>query len=125
MWLQPSTAHHLLLALIPQSSTGSAGGTIQASPGPGNTEHQTRSEYSETYGKVYSSNEDEAAQEARNNTNAANLAEHNAKGQTLQTTGGIEGAWQHANAKLSFSEQRLVDCSRMNLFFLIVHQFID
>ena len=84
-----------------------------ASPGPGNTEHQSRSEYMDTYGKVYNSDDDEAAHEAWYNANAAYSAEHNAKGLTIHANGGIEGAWQHASAKLSLSEQRLVECFRM------------
>ena len=45
------------------TSTGNAGGTIKSSPGLGNTEHQSRSEYKDTYGKVYNGDEDDAAHE--------------------------------------------------------------
>ena len=95
------------------ASTGSAGGTIKASIGPGNTKHQSRSEYRDTYVKVYNSDEDEAAHEVWYNDNAVYNAEHNAKGKTLHANGGIEGVRRHASAKLSLSERRLIDCFRM------------
>jgi len=70
------------------TSTGSAGkllcATIKTSPGLGYTEHQSWSDYKNTYGKVYNGDEEDAAHEGRFNTNAAHIAEHNSKGESLQ-----------------------------------------
>ena len=87
MWLLPSPTHHVLMALTPQSSTGSAGGTIQASLGYGKTEHQSRSECKDTYGRVYNGDKVDAAQEVWNNANATYIWEHNANSETFQLRG--------------------------------------